>query len=107
MRKNTRSTKRFSTSRRNQVNGEATPSQIRWPALTAPTVSTTLKFLETLFPQVRQMRRDTIRIKSEREEWRQRYASLQARARLENAERRFTYQGDGLATIHNADFLGE
>jgi hypothetical protein len=70
-------------------------------------VSTTLKFLERLFPQVRQMRRDTIRIKSEREEWRQRYASLKARAGLDDGVPPFTYQQDGLATIHNADFLNE
>jgi hypothetical protein len=66
-----------------------------------------MSFLSRLFPQVRQMERDAIRIKSEREEWRQRYVSLKARAGLSNTSRPLTYQGDGLATIHQPRLLDD
>ncbi len=51
------------------------------------------------------MQRDSIRVKSEREEWRQRFVSLKTRAELNDSSRPLTYHRDGLATIHNADFL--
>jgi hypothetical protein len=70
-------------------------------------VSTTLNLLTRFLPQLRQMQRDTVRIKSEREEWRQRYVSLKARVDLTDSKRPLTYDRDGLATIHNADFLQE
>lgn len=44
-----------------------------------------MEFLTRLFPHVRRLQRDAIRIRSEREEWRQRYTSLHARTQQSDA----------------------
>ncbi len=67
----------------------------------------TTDLLAKIFPAVRRMKADVGRLKAEREEWKQRYGSLKARAELADSARALTYDRDGLATIHNADFLRE
>src|SRR4051812_1934275 len=54
----------------------------------------TMEFLTRLFPQVRQLQRDAIRIRSEREEWRQRYTSLKARTQQADSAAEFADEAE-------------